>query len=74
MDFSQPNRTRSPKSTAQYYREIVNDNGFPSDETSQEVKGYFPCNFHWGIADSTLQVTRLYDYQLWKMFNNAPDA
>ncbi|XP_031600522.1 beta-klotho [Oreochromis aureus] len=56
VDFSQPNRTRSPKSTAQYYRQIVNDNGFPSDETSQEVKGHFPCKFHWGIADSTLQV------------------
>ncbi|XP_069577432.1 beta-klotho [Brachyistius frenatus] len=56
IDFSQPNRTRTPKTTAQYYKRVVSDNGFPSDKTSREVKGYFPCKFHWGIADSTLQV------------------
>ncbi|XP_044060721.1 beta-klotho [Siniperca chuatsi] len=56
IDFSQPNRTRTPKTTAQYYRRVVADNGFPSDETSRELKGRFPCEFHWGIADSTLQV------------------
>uniref|UniRef100_A0A3Q0SHF6 Klotho beta n=1 Tax=Amphilophus citrinellus TaxID=61819 RepID=A0A3Q0SHF6_AMPCI len=60
VDISKPNRTRSPKSTAQYYRQIVKDNGFPSDETSQEVKGHFPCKFQWGVADSTLQVTRVH--------------
>ncbi|XP_068450472.1 beta-klotho [Clinocottus analis] len=56
IDFSQPNRTRTPKTTAQYYRRVVAHNGFPSDETSREMKGRFPCEFHWGIADSTLQV------------------
>ncbi|XP_075960042.1 beta-klotho [Anarhichas minor] len=56
IDFSQPNRTRTPKTSAQYYRRVVTDNGFRSDETSREIKGRFPCEFHWGIADSTLQV------------------
>nr|XP_046261423.1 beta-klotho [Scatophagus argus] len=56
VDFSQPNRTRTPKTTAQYYRQVIADNGFPSDESSREIKGRFPCKFHWGIADSTLQV------------------
>ncbi|XP_076020999.1 beta-klotho [Genypterus blacodes] len=56
IDFSQPDRTRTPKTSAQYYRRLITDNGFPSDETSREVKGRFPCDFHWGIADSTLQV------------------
>ncbi|XP_070693301.1 beta-klotho [Pempheris klunzingeri] len=56
IDFSQPNRNRTPKTTAQYYKRVVADNGFPSDETSREIKGRFPCRFHWGVADSALQV------------------
>ncbi|XP_035524645.1 beta-klotho [Morone saxatilis] len=56
IDFSQPNRIRTPKTSAQYYRRVVADNGFPSDETTRDLKGRFPCEFHWGIADSTLQV------------------
>ena len=56
IDFNQPNLTRIPKTTAQYYRHVVSDNGFPSDETSTEVRAHVPCKFHWGIADSTLQV------------------
>nr|XP_015800536.2 beta-klotho [Nothobranchius furzeri] len=57
VDFSQLNRTRTPKTTAKYYRNIITDNGFPPDETAVEVKGHFPCKFHWGVADSTLQVS-----------------
>ena len=61
VDFSHPNRTRLPKTSAQFYKQVINDNGFPGDETTQEVKGRFPCDFHWGVADSSLQVrgTRL---------------
>lgn len=56
IDFTDPIRTRTPKTSAQYYRHVVAQNGFPTDETSKEIKGRFPCKFHWGIADSTLQV------------------
>ncbi|XP_011478512.1 beta-klotho [Oryzias latipes] len=56
VDFNQPGCGRTPKTSAKYYRQVVADNGFHSDEPSTEVKGHFPCNFHWGIADSTLQV------------------
>ncbi|XP_060935161.1 beta-klotho [Limanda limanda] len=56
IDFSQSNPTRTPKTSALYYRRVVADNGFLKGETSSEVKGSFPCDFHWGIADSTLQV------------------
>lgn len=56
IDFSQRNRTRTPKTSAQYYRYVIADNGFPEDKTSRKVKSHFPCDFHWGIADSTLQV------------------
>ncbi|XP_028316351.1 beta-klotho [Gouania willdenowi] len=56
VDFSQPNRTRNPKTSAQYYRLIITKNGFPQDESADVAKGHFPCTFHWGIADSTLEV------------------
>ncbi|XP_040028438.2 beta-klotho [Gasterosteus aculeatus] len=56
INFNEPNRTRTPKTSAQYYRRVVSDNGFPSDETSSRITGRFPCDFHWGIADSTIQV------------------
>lgn len=58
IDFSRPNRTRTPKTSALYFQRVVADNGFLSDQTSKEIKGCFPCDFHWGIADSTLQVRR----------------
>ncbi|KAJ0050197.1 hypothetical protein NL108_014063, partial [Boleophthalmus pectinirostris] len=56
IDFSDPERNRSPKTSALYYREIIAQNGFPQDKTSPEIKAHFPCDFHWGIADPTLQV------------------
>uniref|UniRef100_A0A3Q3E504 Klotho beta n=1 Tax=Labrus bergylta TaxID=56723 RepID=A0A3Q3E504_9LABR len=58
IDFSQLNRTRTPKTSAQYYKNVITDNGFPNDKTSRELQGRFPCEFHWGIADSTLQVRK----------------
>ncbi|XP_077434288.1 beta-klotho [Vanacampus margaritifer] len=61
VDFSHPNRTRTPKTSAQYYRRVIADNGFPQVEPSREVKGRFPCDFQWGIADSTLQA-RFYPF------------
>ena len=56
LDFSQANRTRVPKTTALFYRQVIKDNGFLSDENTGEGKGRFPCDFHWGVADSSLQV------------------
>lgn len=56
IDFSQPERARTPKTSALYYRNIIAENGFPKDTASQEINGQFPCDFHWGIADPTLQV------------------
>ncbi|KAJ3587305.1 hypothetical protein NHX12_010903 [Muraenolepis orangiensis] len=66
IDFSQPNRTRVPKTTAQYYRRVISDNGFPGDQSAQEIRGRFPCDFHWGVSDSTLQFMdpHLYSWNL----------
>ncbi|XP_061107942.1 beta-klotho [Conger conger] len=56
VDFNSPDRARLPKTSAKSYRRVIADNGYPSTEDNQDVKGRFPCDFHWGVADSTLQV------------------
>lgn len=69
IDFDRPERTRVPKSTAQYYRQIVKDNGFPDDGTEQDIEGHFPCNFQFGVADFVLQVR---DYRKKHNFFSVP--
>ncbi|XP_051505984.1 beta-klotho [Myxocyprinus asiaticus] len=54
IDFSRPQCHRLPKTTAHFYRQVVKDNGFPTDNAS--IEGRFPCDFHFGVADSILQV------------------
>lgn len=56
IDFNQPQRNRVPKTTAQYYRQIVKDNGYPSDGSERDIVGRFPCDFQFGVADITQQV------------------
>ncbi|XP_061755885.1 beta-klotho [Nerophis ophidion] len=61
VDFSRSDRKRTAKTTAQYYKRVIADNGFPGLETPGQVEGRFPCDFHWGVADSTLQA-RFYPF------------
>ncbi|XP_061691116.1 beta-klotho [Syngnathoides biaculeatus] len=56
VDFAHPESGRTPKTSAQFYRRVIADDGFPRAEPSPEVEGHFPCDFQWGIADSTLEV------------------
>ncbi|KAI5628894.1 beta-klotho, partial [Silurus asotus] len=55
INFNQPERSRVPKTTAQYYRQIIKNNGF-LDETEPDIDGHFPCDFQFGVADFILQV------------------
>ncbi|KAJ8385159.1 hypothetical protein AAFF_G00192100 [Aldrovandia affinis] len=56
VDFKSPARARVPKTSAKFYRQVIVDNGFPSSLDTRDIRGQFPCGFHWGVADSTLQV------------------
>ncbi|XP_064200440.1 beta-klotho [Anguilla rostrata] len=56
VDFNSPDRARLPRTSAKFYRQVIADNGFPSSEMNQDVKGRFPCDFHWGVTDTNLQV------------------
>ncbi|XP_072920920.1 beta-klotho-like [Hemitrygon akajei] len=58
VDFSSKNKSRTAKSSAQFYKQIIEQNGFPVNEVSRSVNGQFPCDFSWGIADTALPVNK----------------
>uniref|UniRef100_A0A4W5QPA4 Klotho beta n=1 Tax=Hucho hucho TaxID=62062 RepID=A0A4W5QPA4_9TELE len=75
VDFSQANRTRVPKTTTQFYRQVVKDNGFPGDERSKGVShvtspGAWPTQPYQGMRrggqDICLMCTL---YSAYSMFN-----
>lgn len=64
VNFSDPERKRTPKLSASYYREIILRNGFPANPVMEKEKrfedeflyGEFPQNFSWSVATAAYQV------------------
>ncbi|KAM8970480.1 LOW QUALITY PROTEIN: beta-klotho [Sarcophilus harrisii] len=56
VDFRSKQKERKPKSSAHYYKQIIEDNGFLSKESTPDVQGQFPCDFSWGITESVLKA------------------
>ncbi|XP_078534447.1 beta-klotho isoform X2 [Lissotriton helveticus] len=59
IDFNSKEKERIPKSTALFYKQIVRHNGFPSRDSSEKVRGRFPCDFSWGVTDSFLKAEHI---------------
>lgn len=57
VDFNSEQKERKPKSSAHYYKQIIQDNGFPLKESTPDMKGRFPCDFSWGVTESVLKVS-----------------
>lgn len=57
VDFSNPNRPRSPKYSAHFYHSIIKDNGFPTPDDEKPVYGHFRNDFIWSTATASYQVT-----------------
>lgn len=55
VDFNSEQKERKPKSSAHYYKQIIQDNGFPLKESTPDMKGRFPCDFSWGVTESVLK-------------------
>ncbi|XP_032772755.1 beta-klotho [Rattus rattus] len=55
VDFNSEQKERKPKSSAHYYKQIIQDNGFPLQESTPDMKGQFPCDFSWGVTESVLK-------------------
>lgn len=57
VDFNSKQKERKPKSSAHYYKQIIQENGFTLKESTPDVQGQFPCNFSWGITETVLMVS-----------------
>ncbi|CAH6891576.1 Klb [Phodopus roborovskii] len=55
VDFNSEQKERKPKTSAHYYRQIIQENGFPLKESTPDIQGQFPCDFSWGVTESVLK-------------------
>ncbi|XP_047456730.1 lactase-phlorizin hydrolase-like [Mugil cephalus] len=55
VDFSNPNRPRSPKYSAHYYYHVMKDNGFPTN-LEEKIYGHFQKDFIWSTATAAYQI------------------
>ncbi|KAM5159016.1 beta-klotho [Callospermophilus lateralis] len=55
VDFNSKQKERKPKSSAHYYKQIIQENGFILKESTPDMQGQFPCDFSWGITESVLK-------------------
>ncbi|XP_067084703.1 klotho [Osmerus mordax] len=56
VDFSTPDLTREPKTSAIFYRKVIERNGFPQLPENRPARGVFPCGFAWGVSANSIQV------------------
>ncbi|XP_056412876.1 beta-klotho [Hyla sarda] len=56
VDFTNKNKGITPKSSALYFKQIIQQNGFLEEAPEPAIHGQFPCDFSWGITDSVLKA------------------
>lgn len=56
VDFTNPNRPRTPKYSAHFYYQVIKDNGFPTPDDEKPHYGYFRKDFIWSTATASYQV------------------
>ncbi|NXU53581.1 KLOTB protein, partial [Turnix velox] len=56
IDFKSKKRERIPKSSALYYKQIIQENGFFPKESTPSLQAQFSCDFSWGITESVLKA------------------
>ncbi|XP_026184945.1 klotho [Mastacembelus armatus] len=56
VDFNTPDMKREPKTSATFYRNVIQKNGFPELPENRAAQGVFPCDFAWGVSANSIQV------------------
>ncbi|KAK5620517.1 hypothetical protein CRENBAI_022713 [Crenichthys baileyi] len=56
MDFTDPNKPRTPKFSAHFYFQVMKDNGFPTNDDERMLYGEFPQGFLWSTATASYQI------------------
>uniref|UniRef100_A0A3B5MDP0 Lactase n=1 Tax=Xiphophorus couchianus TaxID=32473 RepID=A0A3B5MDP0_9TELE len=56
VDFTDPNKPRTPKLSAHFYFQLMKDNGFPITEDEKMLYGEFPQGFLWSSATAAYQI------------------
>lgn len=56
VDFTNPNRPRTPKYSSHFYYQVIKDNGFPTTDDEKLIYGYFQKDFIWSTATASYQV------------------
>ncbi|XP_069747745.1 klotho isoform X2 [Narcine bancroftii] len=56
IDFQSKKKERMPKSSAFFYRQVIEDKGFPPEPENKPMTGTFPHNFVWGISEDVIKV------------------
>lgn len=59
VDFRGHNNTLMLKSSGIFYQKLIKENGFPLPQENEPLKGTFPCDFAWGVAERYLQVSQM---------------
>uniref|UniRef100_A0A3P9IE92 Klotho n=1 Tax=Oryzias latipes TaxID=8090 RepID=A0A3P9IE92_ORYLA len=76
VSFNTPDMKREPKTSAIFYKNVIQKNGFPELPENRPVQGVFPCDFAWGVSANSVQVettpTQFADphVYLWNVSNN----
>ncbi|KAG7233901.1 hypothetical protein INR49_006463, partial [Caranx melampygus] len=56
VDFTNPNRPRTPKYSAHFYYQVIKDNGFPTPDDDKMLYGHFRKDFIWSTATASYQI------------------
>ncbi|KAM9851169.1 lactase/phlorizin hydrolase-like [Aulostomus maculatus] len=77
VNFTNPNRPRTPKRSAHYYHQVMKDNGFPLPNDEKMLYGHFPESFNWSTASASYQIegswrTHGKGLSIWDKFAHTP--
>ncbi|XP_072469350.1 lactase/phlorizin hydrolase [Notamacropus eugenii] len=77
VDFSDPNRTRTARTSARYYTEVISNNGMPLSKEDEFLYGEFPKGFVWSAASAAYQIEGAWradgkGLSIWDTFSHTP--